>query len=143
MKRLLASLSLLAIVFTMSAFAENTAVMNVHVEKAVAIPGKVLLPGNYIFRLQDSGSGQNIVAITSADSDKTYGFVQVFTARRNSYNGASIQETAADATGLTRIDSWYFPGQQSGYRFIYSKGDLRKLETAAQKMKSNGTAAGL
>ena len=142
MKRILVYLSLLAIVFAVPAFAENNTVINVHLDNAVAIPGNVLAPGNYVFRLEESG--HRIVAISSADSKTFYGFIPVYTATRDSSNGTDIRATELDAAGLARIDSWFFPGEQNGYRFIYSNSDIAKTDAAVRRMqmKSKGNQSG-
>jgi len=141
MKRLLMYLSLLAIVFVVPALAENNTLIKVHVDKAVAIPGNVLAPGDYIFRMTDPA--RTVVSISSADSKTVYGFVPVFSTDRNSAKGSEIRETAHDATGLARIDSWFFPGEKSGFRFIYSQSDIRKADTIAKRLKSDGTSSGM
>lgn len=141
MKRTLIYLSLLAIVFALPAVAENNTVINVHVDKAIAIPGNVLAPGDYVFRMSDPA--RTVVAISSADSKTFYGFVQVFKTERTGTNGSEIRETEADSTGLARIDSWYFPGEKSGFRFIYSQSDIQKADTIAKRLKSDGSRSGM
>jgi len=143
MKRLLMYLPLMVLFVALSAFAENNAVMKVHVTKTIAIPGNVLAPGDYTFRLVDLGSSPFAVAIASADSKTVYGFVPVFKADRNSGGESEIRATEPDDSGLARIDSWYFPGQQTGYRFIYSKQDVRKADMLAEQLKSKGSPSGL
>lgn len=143
MKRLMMYLTLIAIAFALPAFAQNESAMNVHVYKTVAIPGNILRPGNYVFRLLDSVSEPNVVAVTSADFQTFYGYIPVFTAYRSSEDGSRIKATAPDKSGLARINSWFFPGQQEGYRFIYSKADIRKEDMVAQNMRSKGGESGM
>lgn len=143
MKRLLMYLTLIAIAFALPAFAQNESVMDVHVDKAIAIPGKVLVPGNYVFRLLHSAAEPNDVAVQSADYKTFYGFIPVFTAYRSSEDGSQIKASAPDNSGLARIKSWFFPGEQEGYRFIYSKADIRKADMIAQNMKSKGVESGM
>ena len=141
MKRTLIYLSLLATVFVMPALAENNTVINVHIDKAVAIPGNVLAPGDYVFRMSDPA--RTLVSISSADSKTFYGFVPVFSTARTSTSGSEIRETAPDTTGLARIDSWFFPGEKSGFRFIYSQDDIQKADTIAKRLKSDGSRSGM
>jgi hypothetical protein len=142
MKKFLLSLTLLAVVVALPAFAENNSVMNVHVNKAVAIPGKVLAPGDYVFRLLNvGGGGSPVVAISSADYSAVYGFVQVYASYRNEPSATEIQSVASEGSDVKRIDSWFFPGQKDGYRFIYSKSDLEKLAVLGGK-KTMGDVAG-
>lgn len=132
---------LVALVLTIPGLAENNTVLNVHVQKAVAIPGAVLGPGDYTFRLSDVLEGRSVVAISSADSKIVYGFIHVYSTQRDAAGDSEIVTTGA-SSGVDRIDSWYFPGQQHGFRFIYSKNDLSKLDQMAQKINTKGTASG-
>lgn len=141
MKRLLLCLSFLVVLLAVPALAENTTLMNVHVEKAVAIPGNVLQPGDYTFRIVTLG-GSSYVAIASADSTTNYGFVQTFRTHRNSGYENEIRSIKTDNSGLGRIDSWYFPGQSDGFSFIYSKSDLAKVNMIAQQMKARTDQSG-
>lgn len=148
MKRILSSLSFVVLLFLVASsvpsFALNDSVVDVHVEKAVAIPSKVLVPGNYVFRLLDSSSRPHDVEVMSADGKTFYGIIPVYeTSPRDSGLGNEITITAPDESGLARINSWYFPGSQYGYRFIYSKSDIRKADMVAQQMKSNNTEVGM
>ena len=147
MKRVLSSVTFLVVLFlavsTIPSFAQNESVMNVHVDKAVAIPCNVLEPGDYVFRLLDSSTRPGDVAVTSADGATFYGILPVYAAYRNSGGDSEIAVTAPDDAGLARIDSWYFPGSQDGFRFIYSKSDIRKADRIAQQMKSGAAATGM
>jgi hypothetical protein len=149
MKRVLSNVTfllvLVLVVSTIPSFAQNKneSVMNVHVDRAVAIPRNVLEPGDYVFRLLDTASRPDDVAVTSADGKTFYGILPVFAASRDSGGDSEIAVTAPDEAGLARIDSWYFPGSQDGYRFIYSKSDIRKADMMAQRMKSGAAGSGM
>lgn len=147
MKRVLSNVTFLVVLFlavaTIPSFAQNESVMDVHVDKAVAIPNNVLQPGDYVFRFLDSTTGPHDVEVMSADGETFYGILPVFAAYRNSGGDLEITTTAPDEAGLARIDSWYFPGSQDGFRFIYSKSDIRKADMVAQQMKSGAAGSGM
>ena len=143
MKRLLMFLTLISIAVALPALAQNESVMDVHVDKTVAIPGNILQPGNYVFRLVDSASSPYDVGVFSAHFKTFYGYIPVFPAYRSSEGGSQITATAPDKSGLARINSWFFPGQQEGYRFIYSKSAIRKEDMVAQNMRSKGGESGM
>lgn len=140
MKRFLISLSLLVFVIALPVFAQGTNVMDVHVDHPVAIPGNVLRPGNYVFRLLDN---LKEVEITSKNDNHDYGFLPVFSTYRSSANGSQIKASRPDASGLARIKSWYFPGSRIGYKFIYSKSEIHKSDIIARNMKSTETQSGM
>jgi hypothetical protein len=147
MKRALSSVTFLVVLFlavsSILSSAQNQSVMNVHVDQAVAIPRNVLEPGDYVFRLLDTPTRHADVAVTSADGRTFYGILPVFTASRNSGRDSEMTVTAPDEAGLARIDSWYFPGSHDGYRFIYSKSDIRRADRMAQRMKSGAAGTGM
>ena len=132
-------IALLLTLLALPAFAENDSVMDVHVYHPIAIPGKILQPGNYVFRLASSVTRPTDVEVMSADGKTFDGVFPVYQAFRESYNGSKIRTVGPDASGLTRIKSWYFPGEQYGYRFIYSRSDLHNLDVVAQQMKPGVT----
>lgn len=143
MKRFFSIPSLVVILLgllALPAFAQNESVLDVHLNNAVAIPGNVLSPGDYIFHLLESPTGQAIVQVQSADGKASYGFIQVISAKRDEIGDSLVTVKRSDETRVARIDSWYFPGTTSGYQFVYSKPDLRKLDTIAQKMHLTTTA---
>jgi hypothetical protein len=130
----------LTVVATIPALAQQDTVMNVHVDKAVAIPGHVLLPGNYVFRMADAQTYPGYVLISSADGSQEFGFVHVFASRRQSYDGPQLVMSHPDQAGLEHIVSWYFPGARYGYRFIYSKRQLRNADLMAQRLQTQSNA---
>ena len=130
----------LTVVTAIPALAQQGSVINVHVDKAVAIPGHVLLPGDYVFRLADSQTYPGYVQISSADGSKELGFVQVFASERRGYDGTKMVLSRPDQVGLEHVVSWYFPGARFGYRFIYSKRQLRNADLIAQRLQTRSNA---
>lgn len=143
MKRILSFSSIVVVLFwllALPAFAQNEQVLDVHVNNMVAIPGSVLRPGNYTFRLLDSATGQGLVLVQSANGKRSYGMIPVFSTSRREDGGSIVTTKQPEIAGVARIDSWYFPGSTAGYHFIYSKSDMQKLNTIAQKMHATTTA---
>ncbi len=132
----------LIFVTAMPAVAQQNTVLNVHIEKAVAIPGHVLLPGNYLFRLRDANTYPGFVQVTSADGSQIFGFIQVFPAWRLQAGTEKVVLSEPDAAGLEHVVDWYFPGERYGYHFIYSQRDLHNADLVAQRMRTK-TNAGL
>ncbi len=140
MKRLVSVIFVLSLIaLTLPAFAQNETVLNVHVTRPVAIPGKILTPGNYVFRLQDEQTVPQAVQVTTATGIPVAGFIQVFESTREHAGNEVITASEPDSAGLSRINSFYFPGERYGYRFVYSKSDVRKLDRIAQKNQETAT----
>jgi hypothetical protein len=141
MKRFLITSFLLfvsvASIYSLQAVAQQERILDVHFDKAVAVPGKVLLPGDYRFELMDSTSYPDVVEIINKADSKPIGLFRIDEAQRSDYGDSAVLVTAPDSVGLQRIDEWYFPGAQDGYRFVYSQKDLSKLDAVAQRMQVN------
>src|SRR5271157_4767708 len=77
----------------------------------VEIPGQVLDPGTYVFKLMDSPSDRNIVQVFNKDENHLYGTFLAVPDYRLKPAGKSIitfEERAADAPEAVR--AWFYPG---------------------------------
>jgi hypothetical protein len=91
----------------------------------VEIPGKVLGPGKYVFQLMDSDSDRNIVQVFSEDSNGKETLVTTVMAAADYMSETPdkpivhFQERHSSAPEA--IDSWFYPGDNTGWEFIYPK----------------------
>lgn len=94
----------------------------VTVTGTVALPGTELLPGQYVFKLVDSSSGQDVVRVFN--ENESHLITTVFAIP------ASRPEPAADSvvtleeqpgTGHEAIGKWFFAGQSEGVEFMYQR----------------------
>jgi hypothetical protein len=93
----------------------------------VAIPGVTLPAGKYLFRLADTSS-RNVVQILSADGKTPYAMFFIYRAERPeppSNPEVRFMETAAGRPSAIR--TWWYPGDRSGYEFVYPKEQARQL----------------
>src|SRR5918999_6360760 len=100
----------------------------------VAMPGVTLPAGQYLFRLANPDSGRNVVQVLSADGTKPYGMF--FSMRAERVEPAStpevrFMETAAGMPAAIR--TWWYPGERSGYEFVYPKEQARRLAQGASQ----------
>lgn len=130
----------LAIITALPALAQQESVMDVHLDKAAAIPGHVLPPGHYVFRLMNQSSYPGFVQITSRNGSNDYGFIQVFPSRRQNAGNTKFVLSQPDQAGLARVKAWYFPGEKYGYRFDYTKRQIRHADLIAQRMQAKSNA---
>jgi LPXTG-motif cell wall-anchored protein len=98
----------------------------------VSMPGVTLPAGKYLFRLANPDSGRNVVQVLNADGTKPYGMF--FTMRAERFEPAStpevrFMETAAGMPAAIR--TWWYPGERSGYEFVYPKEQARRLAQGA------------
>jgi hypothetical protein len=88
----------------------------------VEIPGQVLLPGTYVFKLADSASDRNIVQVFNKQETHLYGTFLAIPDYRMKPSGKPIitfEERAADSPEA--IKAWFYPGDNYGHDFVYPK----------------------
>ena len=98
----------------------------------VSMPGVTLPAGKYLFRLANPDSGRNVVQVLNADGTKPYGMF--FAMRAERFEPASTPEVRfmETAAGMpAAIKTWWYPGERSGYEFVYPKDQARRLAQGA------------
>lgn len=96
--------------------------------KPVEIPGMVLKAGTYEFRLLDSPSDRHIVQILSADGTHLYENVLAIPAYRAEPSDKSVVTFEERSQGAPEaISTWFYPGDNSGQEFVYSKANPTAL----------------
>ena len=98
----------------------------------VSMPGVTLPAGKYLFRLANPDSGRNVVQVLNADGTKPYGMFFAMRAERvepASTPEVRFMETAAGMPAA--IKTWWYPGERSGYEFVYPKEQARRLAQGA------------
>ena len=100
----------------------------------VAMPGVTLPAGQYLFRLADPNTSGNVVQVLSADGKKPYGMF--FSLRSERFEAAPKPEVRfmETAKGMpAAIKTWWYPGETTGYEFIFPKDQARKLAQGASE----------
>lgn len=88
----------------------------------VEIPGKVLAPGTYTFKLMDSEADRNVVLVYNEDQTHLYATLLAVPDYRLRPTGNTVvrmQERAADAPQA--VGTWFYPGDNYGWEFAYPK----------------------
>jgi hypothetical protein len=100
----------------------------------VSMPGVTLPAGKYLFRLANPDSGRNVVQVLNAEGTKPYGMF--FAMRAERFEPASTPEVRfmETAAGMpAAIKTWWYPGERSGYEFVYPKDQARRLAQGASQ----------
>src|SRR5512145_920477 len=100
----------------------------------VALPGVTLPAGQYLFRLADPNSSSKVVQVLNADGTKPYGLFFTISAERlepASSPEVRFMETASGTPAAIR--TWWYPGERSGYEFIFPKEQARRLAMGASQ----------
>lgn len=91
-------------------------------DQPVEVPGHVLLPGTYVFKLADSDSDRDIVQIFTADQKQlitTVLAIPDYRLRTPDKTEVVFEERAKGAPEAVR--AWFYPGENYGWDFVYSK----------------------
>ena len=92
---------------------------------SVQIPGKVLTPGKYVFEIADSESDRNTVRVFSEDSKGNESLVTTIQAIPEQISKtpdkAMVQLEERQSGAPQAIHSWFYPGEDTGWEFIYPK----------------------
>jgi LPXTG-motif cell wall-anchored protein len=93
----------------------------------VQIPGHLLAPGKYVFELMDTAfSDRNMVQIFSEDSNGKETLIAtietVSDTTPNTPEKATIHFEERSSGAPEAIHSWYYPGDDTGWEFVYPKG---------------------
>jgi hypothetical protein len=100
---------------------------------AVGIPGQVLPAGTYVFRLADSISNRHIVQIWNADEDQVLATIMTIPNTRFETPDDSLfqfDERPGDSPQALKV--WFYPGNNTGEEFIYSRYSYRQSNTYRQ-----------
>ena len=91
------------------------------------IPGKVLTPGTYVFKLLDSPSSRNVVEIYSEDANGNQTLITttfvVPAYRLDAPDKPVINLEERHAGTPEAIRTWFYPGDNSGWEFVYPKSE--------------------
>jgi hypothetical protein len=100
----------------------------------VQIPGQVLPAGTYLFELADHGSAPNVVQVFSSDRTVLYGtFLTIATERQDPTSDTTVTLAEPESGGTPVLVKWFYPGQDIGNEFLYSKQTEKELARDSQQ----------
>jgi hypothetical protein len=99
----------------------------------VEVPGKVLAAGKYVFKIADSESDRSVVEIFSEDAKGAQKLVTTTMAipdDREKTPGKTIIKFEERPSGSPEaIHSWFYPGDNTGWQFVYPKGERSQMNS--------------
>ena len=101
----------------------------------VEVPGKVLPPGTYVFKLLDSSSNRNIVQIWDKDEKQLYATIMgipdyhLETPEKPIINFDERPSNTPEA-----VKAWFYPGDNYGVQFVYPHDQAVRV---AKRTKQN------
>jgi hypothetical protein len=94
----------------------------------VSIPGVTLPAGRYLFRLVDTTGGSRVVQVLSDDGTKPYAmFFSIPAERIEAASDPEVRFMETPSRTPAAIKTWWYPGERTGYEFIYPKEQARRL----------------
>jgi hypothetical protein len=97
----------------------------------VEVPGQVLEPGTYVFKLMDSQSDRNIVQVFNKRENHLFGTFLTIPDYRLKPAGKTIITFEERAEGSPEaVRAWFYPGQNYGHQFVYPKARAVELAKA-------------
>jgi hypothetical protein len=109
----------------------------------VQIPGKVLTAGKYVFQLADSPSDRNIVQVFSQDANGSERLVATILAIpdyiQNTPDKPIVHFEERAAGTPEAIHSWYYPGDNTGWEFVYPAVQASSVQPS--EVSTNSTPA--
>lgn len=111
----------------------------------VEIPGKLLAAGKYVFQLADNDSDRDIVQVFAEDSNGKESLVATLLAIPDHISETPdkpivhFEERPSGAPEA--IHSWYYPGENTGWEFVYPKGGTMQTTANTTPAPAPVTAA--
>src|SRR5262245_59459629 len=104
------------------------------INEPLQIPGAVLTPGKYVFKLADSSSNRHIVQVFNEDETQIINTILAIPNERLQPTGKSefgFWEVPAGSTPALR--AWFYPGDNMGQEFAYPKEEATKLSAVVKE----------
>src|SRR5262245_45349849 len=104
------------------------------INEPLQIPGAVLTPGKYVFKLADSSSNRHIVQVFNEDETHIINTILAIPNERLQPTGKSefgFWEVPAGSTPALR--AWFYPGDNMGQEFAYPKQEAMKLSAVVKE----------
>jgi LPXTG-motif cell wall-anchored protein len=97
----------------------------------VEIPGRVLEPGTYVFKLMDTMADRDVVQVFNKDENHIYGTFLAIPDYRLKPTGKPIITFEERAAGSPEaVKAWFYPGFNYGHEFVYPKVKAMALAKA-------------
>jgi len=102
----------------------------------VEVPGMVLQPGTYVFKLLNSATNRNIVLVYNAEENHLYTMILAIPNYRLVPTGEPVLRFKEGAKGAPdAVHAWFFSTDQWGQEFVYPKARAAAIaETAGERV---------
>ena len=96
--------------------------------EATQVPGTVLQPGTYVFKLADNNSNRHVVQIFNEDHTKLITTILAIPNQRLTLSGKTVLTYAEHPSDQpAALEAWFYPGDNFGQQFIYPRSEALQL----------------
>jgi len=104
----------------------------------VEIPGAGLPAGTYIFKLADPTVSRGVVQVLSTDRKTVYAtFFALPDSRLSPSDETIVTFHEVPAGAPQAIKTWFYPGESTGFEFVYPKGQAMRIASATPSVDRN------
>lgn len=102
--------------------------------KSIEVPGAVLPPGKYVFKLLDSASNRHIVQIMNAEENHVYTTnLAISKQRMEPADKTILTFYEMPGGGPEPIHAWFYPGDTIGQEFAYPSKRAAEIAQAVKQ----------
>jgi hypothetical protein len=102
--------------------------------QAIEVPGAVLPPGKYVFKLMESPSNRHIVQIMNAEENHVYTTnLAIAKERMDPADKTILTFYEMPGGGPEPVRAWFYPGDTIGQEFAYPKDRAREISQAVKQ----------
>jgi hypothetical protein len=102
--------------------------------QSIEVPGAVLPPGRYVFKLLDSPANRHIVQVMNDRENHVYSTILAISKQRMEPADKTILTFyEVPGGGPEPVRAWFYPGDLIGQEFIYSKKRMTEIRAAMNR----------
>jgi hypothetical protein len=106
----------------------------VTINRSIEVPGTVLQPGKYVFKLVDSASNRHIVQIMNADENRVLATNLAIPKQRDTPASKTVLTFyEMPGGGPEPLRAWFYPGDTIGQEFLYSRDRATQIAQATRQ----------
>jgi len=106
----------------------------VTIDQAIEVPGQVLQPGTYVFKLLNSPSDRHIVQVYDKDEKHLITTVLAIPNYRIQVTGHTQMSFWESQAGTpTALRAWFYPGDNYGQEFAYPPAQAAKIAASSRQ----------
>jgi hypothetical protein len=101
------------------------------INQPMTVPGAMLAPGTYIFKLADDNGSRTVVNIFRESDRELMATVNTVRMHRTDRPGdLTLKVALAENGAVPTVKGWFYPGSMDGHEFLYPKAQARAIANA-------------